>query len=60
MITGLREKPVEKNGIMEPEQPYHMTSIVHKLFPGVIWKQGSRENTLIDLHRTLGQVPVPN
>lgn len=49
-MTGLREKPLkDKNGILEPEQPYHMTSIVRRLFPRAEWRQGSRENTLVDL-----------
>ena len=49
-ITGLREKPLkDKNGILEPEQPYHMTSVLRRLFPKVLWRQGSKENTLVDL-----------
>lgn len=43
-ITGLREKPT--NG---PEQPYHLTSVLRRILPGVQWRQGSKENTLVDL-----------
>lgn len=50
-MTGLREKPLkDKKGNMKQEQPYHMTSIVRRLFPNVEWIQGSKENTLIDLN----------
>ena len=50
-ITGLREKPQKDkvSGQLEPEQPYHMTSILRKLYPGIEWRQGSKANTLVDL-----------
>ena len=41
-ITGLREKP-QKDKVtkqLETEQPYHMTSVVRRLFPGIEWRVG--------------------
>lgn len=34
---GLRERPRMKDGKLEVEQPYHMTSVLKRLFPDVEW-----------------------
>lgn len=41
-ITGLREKPTQN----EPEQTYHMTSVLRRLFPDIVWRQSVE---LVDL-----------
>ena len=35
-LTGLREKPMKG----EQEQPFHMTSVLHRLFPKAEWRCG--------------------
>lgn len=62
-MTGLREKPLkDKKSNMEQEQPYHMTSIVRRLFPGVEWRVGKG---LVDrkgksVYKVLGKTLYPD
>ena len=36
-MTGLRERPTSAEAKAGIEQPYHMTSILRRLFPSVEW-----------------------